>query len=204
MTKERKITDIGVHDRSASMSPARRRLLRGGLSVAPVVLASAPRSVMAGGVCVPASSFASVNASRPDLLFNCSGRTAGYWKNEQWFANWPSGYFPVDKGLNKATQFNAVFAGSTGYPGKTFLQVLQLQGGGRDAVARHIVAAFLNAKAGLTLPNVLSWQRVLEIWSSFDRLGYFEPTAGIRWYADSASVSGTGGIIPWLKSTMPV
>lgn len=201
MTIERKIPDTPVQNTSASMSPARRRLLRGGLSVAPVVMASAPRSVMAGGVCVPASSFASVNASRPDLLFNCTGRSPGYWKNH---ASWPNGYFPVDQGLNKATQFNGVFTGSAGYPNKTFLQVLQLQGGGRDAVARHIVAAFLNAKAGLTLPNVLSWQRVLDIWSSFDRLGYFEPTAGIRWYADSANVSGTGGIIPWLKSTMPV
>jgi hypothetical protein len=207
MTNERKNADGALYGKSTSMSPARRRLLRGGLSVAPVVMASAPRSVMAGGVCVPASSFASVNASRPDLLFTCSGRSPGYWKNH---ANWPNGYFPVDQGPNKATLFNAVFTGSTGYPAypgkpaKTLLDVLQDGGGDRDAVARHIVAALLNAAAGLTKDPVLSVSGVRAIWSSFDQLGYYEPTAGIRWYADSANVSGTGGIIPWLKSTMPV
>lgn len=212
MNNERKNPDSAMQVGAARVgltapSAARRRLLRGGLAAAPVVMASAPRSVMAhgaAGVCVPASSFASVNTSRPDLLSSCSGRTPGYWKQEQWFGKWPAPYLPTDRGSEKATLFNSVFARTTGYPGKTLLEVLRMDGGGRDAVARHIVAAVLNARAGLTLPNVLSVATVIDIWSSFDRLGYYEPTAGIRWYADSANVQGTGGIIPWLKSTMPI
>jgi hypothetical protein len=43
---------------------------------------------------------------------------------------------------------------------------------------------------------VLSSQSVLDIWSSFVTNGYYEPTAGIKWYADS--------IIAWLKTTMPI
>jgi hypothetical protein len=72
-------------------------------------------------------------------------------------------------------------------------------------LARHIVAALLNAKSGKTPANVLSESMVKGVWADFVRLGYYEPTAGIKWYADSSSVpGGVGGITPWLKSTMPV
>lgn len=190
--------DSGTPESVHSAQIARRRLLRGGLSVAPVLMASAPRSVMAGGrgACVPASSFASINASRPDQQFTCSGRTPGYWKQPQWFGQWPAPSC-VPTG-NNATKFDAVFGGFGGYPGKTLLSVLELPGNsmGRDALARHIVAALLNAKSGKTPANVLSESRVKTVWSDFVRLGHFEPTAGIKWSADS--------ITQWLKSTMPV
>jgi hypothetical protein len=35
-----------------------------------------------------------------------------------------------------------------------------------------------------------------DIWADYNRLGYFEPTAGVRW--DSAQT------IDWLKTTMPL
>lgn len=188
-------------------SVARRRLLRGGLAVAPVVMASTPRSVMAGGaagVCVPASSFASVNTSRPDLPSSCLGRTPGYWKQEQWFGEWrQTGYVPA--GPN-ATKFVAVFGRYPPYANLTLLDVLKLEGGGRDAVARHVVAALLNAAKGLT-PGVLAVngeKGVKAIWSSFVANGFYEPTAGIKWYADYSVPAGSGGLIPWLTSTMPI
>ena len=52
----------------------------------------------------------------------------------------------------KATLFHStttMFNG-TQYQGKTMLDVLNLGSGGVDALARHITAALLNAKAGLT------------------------------------------------------
>lgn len=198
--------DSGAPESKQAALIARRRLLRGGLSVAPVLMASAPRSVMAGGpgACMPASSFASINASRPDLLFTCSGRTPGYWKEPQWFGQWPAPSC-VPTG-NDATKFDAVFGALGGYPGKTLLNVLELPGNsmGRDALARHIVAALLNAKSGKTPANVLSESTVKAVWAAFVKLGYYEPTAGIKWYADYSVPSGIGGITPWLKSTMPV
>jgi len=186
---------------------ARRRLLRGGLMVAPVLMASAPRSVMAGGapgVCAPASSFASINASRPDLIFTCSGRSPGYWKQPDSFSQWPAPYVATGSG---ATLFNAnsAFGAMGGYAGKTLLQVLELQGNanGRDAVARHIVAALLNAAKGWTPANVLSVAVTKSVWSAFVTKGYYEPTAGVKWYANSSSPASTGGLIAWLSSTMP-
>lgn len=199
-------SDSDMPESAHSALIARRRLLRGGLGVAPVLMASAPRSVLAGGAgaCVPASSFASINASRPDQQFICAGRTPGYWKQPQWFGQWPAPSC-VPTG-NNATKFDDVFGALGGYPGKTLLYVLELPGNsiGRDALARHIVAAYLNAKSGKTPANVLSEATVKAVWSDFVRLGYYEPTAGIKWYADYSVPSGIGGITPWLKSTMPV
>lgn len=184
---------------------ARRRILRGGLGAAPVLMVSAPRSVMAGTLnCVPASSFASINASRPDLLSSCSGRAPWHWKQPQWFGHWPARYVPTGPG---ATMFDAVFGMVGGYPGKSLLQVLELQGAtGRDGLAKHIVAALLNAAANLTPVNVLGVGRVKAVWAEFVATGsgYYVPTAGIKWYPDYAVPAGTGGITPWLKSTMPV
>jgi hypothetical protein len=192
------------NERRHAAVAARRRILRGGLGVAPVLMVSAPRSVMATTLnCVPASSFASINASRPDQLFTCSGRTPGYWKQSQWFGQWPAPY--VASGATP-TKFNDVFGAAGGYPGKTLLQVLELQGNstGRDALARHIVAALLNAAKGLTPSNVLSVTIVKSVWSAFVAAGYYVPTAGIKWYPDYSVPAGTGGITPWLKSTMPL
>jgi len=183
------------------MTPARRRVLRGGLFVAPVVAASAPRSAMAGVLPIRVPTLDLVNACRPDLLVACAGKTPDYWEQDQNFRNWPSQLQPIGK---DAVLFNSVFPGSTGYPGKTLLDVLKMGAStaARDVVARHVVAALLNAGAGLTRPNVLGVAAALQVWSSFDRLGYVEPTVGIRWYADGANVAGTGSIIQWLKSTM--
>jgi hypothetical protein len=189
----------GTIDARQAALTARRRILRGGLSAAPVLMAAAPRSVMAGGPmnCVPASSFASINASRPDLQFTCGGRTPGYWKQPQFFSEWPAPYTPT-------TSFDSVFGSTGGYAGKSLLAVLELMGGGRDAVARHIVAAVLNAAKGLTPANVLSVAIAKTVWTSFVTKGYYEPTAGIKWYADTSVPAGSGGIIQWLTSTMPV
>lgn len=157
----------------------------------------------APGICTPASSYASINASRPDLQYTCSGRTPGYWKQDQWFGQWPSPYVASGSG---STRFDSVFGPAGEYQSKTLLDVLKLQGNemGRDALARHVVAALLNAQKGLTPANVLSVVTVKAIWASFVSMGYYEPTAGIKWYADSSVPAGTGGITPWLKSTMPL
>ena len=186
---------------------ARRRLLRGGLGIAPVLLASAPRSVMAtggGGQCVPASSFASINASRPDLLHNCSGHKPDYWKQNCYPGQWPSQCVAMGQ---QATTFGAVCGSSDSfYAGKTMLQVLQLNDADttRGGLAKHLCAAVLNAHSGRTDASVLGITIIRNVWAECVARGYYEPTAGIRWYLNGSSVpSGSGGIMPWLKSTMP-
>jgi hypothetical protein len=64
------------------------------------------------------------------------GCTPGYWKQEQHFDSWPSDYDPE-------MLFSAVFVDA--FPGQTLLDVLELHGGGLNALGRHTVAALLNA-----------------------------------------------------------
>ena len=156
----------------------RRRALKGGLAAGPVLMTLVSRPVMAGGKgggaqCTTPSAFCSANASGPGGEF-CEGRTLGYWKNH---THWPGGYSP-------STPFNSVFAHNTRcYPNKTLHDVLQLQGGAPyDDLARAIVAAWLNAAQGWT--PVLSTKMVQDIWSEYLSMGYFSPSAGVKWYHD--------------------
>ena len=64
------------------------------------------------------------------------GCTPGYWKQDQHFDSWVL-YTPQ-------TLFSSVF--DNAFPGKTLLQVLNLGGGGLNALGRHAVAALLNAQ----------------------------------------------------------
>lgn len=83
------------------------------------------------------------------------------------------------------------------------LQVLSLTAtNGTDCLAKHIAASMLNAAKGLAPATVLSTAEVKGIWQGFVRKGWYEPNAGIKWYADTSKPVGTGGITQWLKSTM--
>jgi hypothetical protein len=184
---------------------SRRRLLQGGLAAAPVVLSVSSRPVMAAtGACSTASAFGSINASRPNKVTSCGGCKPDYWKNTLNYSLWPAGHCATAKTVSTdKLYFNEVFASSP-YPSTTtLLQVLQTTGTGQDAVARHCVAAVLNAAKGLTPATVLSAQVAKDVWASYRARGYYEPTAGIKWYPDSSIPSGTGSILQWLVSTMP-
>lgn len=103
------------------------------------------------------------------------------------------------------TTFDSVFGRQGGYGDKTLTEVLRLNSNsGRDGLARHLVAAYLNALKGLTPREVLDVPTIKNIWTSFVARGYYEPTAGIRWFPDySEPASASGGLIAWLKTTMP-
>jgi hypothetical protein len=80
------------------------------------------------------------------------GCTLGFWKQEQHFDSWPAPYTP-------STLFSSVFENA--FPGKTLLQVLQLGGGGLNALGRQTVAALLNAASSgvsfdLTVTEVIN------------------------------------------------
>ena len=66
-------------------------------------------------------------------------------------------------------------------------------------VARHIVATVLNIARGwvpvLTIPKIQGvWQQYMSTGGGV--AGYFEPTAGVKWYHDQ--------IVAYLLSTMPL
>ena len=97
-------------------------------------------------------------------------------------------------GGHAATSYHQVFSGSF-FGVQTLLEVMQnSSGGGTFDVGNHLAAALLNAAKGWT--PVLTVGQVQNIWSEYMSKGYFEPTAGAKWYA--------GDIVVYLKTTMPL
>ncbi len=63
--------------------------------------------------------------------------------------------------------------------GKTLLDVLGLNGGPTDEVARYVVAALLNVQAALV--PVLTATIVKDMWSEYLAKGSFSPSSGATW-----------------------
>jgi len=188
-------------------SEARRRLIRGGLGSAPVLLTLVSRPVLGQVACVSPSGFVSMPTSAHGTPKMCMGRTPGYWKQDQKFPDWPTPpYYPVPKtgpGAHAATTFNSVFGTPSPYSNSTtFLEVLRTEdsmapNGPPDDVARHCVAEILNVQKGWV--TVLTKAQVINIWRSYmntggGTAGYFEPMAGVQWHHSE--------IVAYLKSTM--
>ena len=193
MSDPKQPIDTAAAPPSPEPLPARRRLLRGGLAAGPVLMTLVSRPVLGGdrtgfGQCTTPSGFVSANASTAGRGVACTGRTHGFWKNLS-ASQWPAPYTPT-------MLFNAVFNNPAynPYNGKTLLDVLKLGGGPPNNVARDIVAALLNAQAGLT--PVLTVIAVKHIWSEFITTGFFSPQSGAHWNADE--------IISYLATTKPV
>ncbi len=196
---------------------SRRRLLRGGLAAAPVLMTLANRPAFGANGATP-SAFGSMNASRTDSVVEATGVSPGYWKTHT--NAWPSPYRALPGGntaglvaasaATSATLFDDVFPGGR-FPGKTLLQILSPEStttgnnGGNVAVARAIAAALLNAASGRT-SSILNVDQVKAMWVEFVDKGYYSPTNGIKWYANYTEPMPSnpyygGGIIGYLNTT---
>lgn len=205
----------------------RRRLLRGGLAAAPIVLTLVSRPVLGGqwqvvggggggnlgggGQCYAPSGFASMPTSQHGKKTYCSGCKPSYWQNcdtSKGGNPWPSPYCgngSYDRWGNwqQPTKFRQPFSPCYGsYQTCTMLDALNLGAGysgygqwgssQQSQVAQYCTAALLNAASGWT--PVLTEARVKGIWSEYCTQGFFEPTAGVKWYGDD--------IVAYLSSTM--
>lgn len=164
---------------------SRRRLMRAGLSAAPVVMALKSNSVLAtgtsgGGYCVKPSTFASLGAKaikspnasqapRINTAHKCFSH--GYWRNNN-AGLMPSDFKTKTKFLSTTTGF--VNNPSSHYSRRTIQEVLMMEGGGHIALARHVTAAYLTARV---YPGsaVLSVEDCKKIWNSG---GNWSPVAG--------------------------
>lgn len=81
------------------------------------------------------------------IELGAEGCTPGYWKQEQHFDSWATGYTPD-------TLFSDIFENA--FPGMTLLQVLEQGGGGLYALGRHTVAALLNTESPYVHYGMLS------------------------------------------------
>jgi hypothetical protein len=192
-------TSSAAQQGGKSTDVMRRRLIRGGLATAPVLLSISSRSVMACESTTP-SCFGSLSASRPDVLVPVSGQPPSYWCTHH--SAWPSSCHPTTtKGVggHSATLFKSCFSPSRFSSSCTLLDALNQTNGCNDVVAQHCAAAYLNALTGKT-SVILNTGVVQNIWREYASNGYFQPVAGVRWYANNSSNSGSG-ITGYMKST---
>ena len=165
-----------------SSGVSRRRLVRAGLSAAPVMAALKSNSVLAGDhTCIRPSSFSSLAAAHMKVSqgraiktdYEC--KSHGYWKNSN--TGLATGF--------KNTKFLSNETGFTTNPGNaygnlTIQQVLE-RGGGKDAaLARHVAAAFLTATAfnNDSTRVLLTKAQCRSIWNG---QGAWSPFAGANW-----------------------
>jgi hypothetical protein len=183
-------------------SRGRRRVLAGGLGAGSLLTLVSRPVFGTGNQCFSPSGFVSMPTSRHGKPQFCLGRTPGYWKQSQHFDEWPKPFYPTAKsgpGGHAATRFVDWFSPSP-YPASlTFLQALEMGAGPPNDVTRHIVASILNVKRGWA--PVLTVEMLKAIWHQYATTGsgiagYYEPTAGVKWYHDE--------ITAYFQSTMPL
>ena len=106
------------------------------------------------------------------------GCTPGYWKQDQHFDSWPAPYAP-------SNDYNTVFGVSASFNPHTLLDAAWLGGGGENALARHAVAALLNA-ASPDVNYTYSVSDVISMVQAAYASGNFEPTKNLFDAANNA------------------
>lgn len=193
-----------MQDQAASVNHARRHFSRTGLVASGVLLTLTSRAAVGGNfICKSPSGFLSGNLSQHGTPITCSGLSPGYWGTHPtlWPLPYQAGACSAKSCTNSAswsggTHFSSIFtcAGQGRiYTAYSLMQVIWLTGSGDPAqLGAHCVAAILNARMATT--PVLTETKVVNIFNEWDIKGYFEPTAGVKWYA--------ADIVNYLNSTM--
>lgn len=172
---------------SAKGTPAegvgRRRLIRAGLSAAPVLAALKTNSVLAGDhTCIRPSTFSSLTAAHMKVS---RGRTINADFECRSHVQWRTRTTGLTPGFKENTKFVSSITGFAdrggAYDKMTLQQVLELRGGKPDAaLARHVTAAFLTATAFNNNRNrvLLTKSQCATIWN---QRGVWTPFAGTTW-----------------------
>lgn len=185
------------------------------------VLAGKPSGTPTGityHACESPSGFTSANVSAPGQTPpQCGGLSPGGWA--EWPTYWPTGYLPgtckqysngqypncLDWDPKTGTSFHASTGrnlpiGFPGFSGSKFgdasmMAVIanQFQSLDSQELGRHCAASVLNVAKGLVPTTVLTIPVILDMWTATANGGYYEPTAGVHWYA--------GDVVNYLKTT---
>ena len=182
----------------------RRRLVQSGVGAAPLLMTLISRPVL-GQVDCQTPSAGSIPTSHPHRQTSvCSGASTTYWTQN--LDKWPAGYYPTSTGdsgtgtltlaaatggsiSQQATLFSPPFSPSPYPSDTTLLAVLQNPA---DPVAQHLAASLLNVASGWV--PVLNQAMLQTIWLEYTTKGYYEPTAGVKWYSPE--------IVAYLQSTI--
>jgi hypothetical protein len=184
-------TDSGRSAGTSVPGVSRRRLVRAGLSAAPVMAALKSNTVLAGDhSCIKPSTFSSLRAAqmqvsaRRELKTDFECNSHGYWKNRE--TGLPAGYKTNTLFISVDTGFSNNPNGL--YTGKTLQQVLDMGGNsGNAALARHVVAAYLTAVSFKDDSSrvMLTTTQCKTIWNQG---GQWSPFAGASWTLNDTMV----------------
>ncbi|MCQ8180319.1 hypothetical protein NP603_04290 [Methylomonas sp. SURF-1] len=196
-------------DENRSVVKSRRSFAKAGI-VSPLVMTLISRPAMAGGVCFSPSRSLSKNTSvsQNGNYGECNGISPGNYKTQtnplMPSYNWPSSvppstpFHPLFK--RGSTAKGTLFETGTGLNlrSRTLLEVLGLNGSGDPSkLAFHTIGAYLNCVNGFIPTNVLTKEKVVSIWEEYVTNGFYEPFAGVKWYAgDIVSYYQTNYIAP--------
>lgn len=190
------------------VNTSRRAFAKTGLAASGILLTLSSRSSMAATVnCHSPSGFQSGNVSTAGggHNFSCLGNKPAFWSTNP-PPTWPAysaGTAVAAPPWSDGTPFNSLplVVQSSIYSTYTLMQVLQFAppaaplAGDSAAVGPYIVAAILNAKAGLTSPALTEAQSVA-IFNSWVSSGTYTPIVGGPAWNDTQ-------IVAYLLTTMP-
>lgn len=163
---------------------ARRRFARAGLGVSGALVTISSKAGMAADICTTPSGSLSggLQSQKPAAALSCDGRSPGYWKNND---SWPAA---------KVLMFGAVFSCAAGSPYDTcsMADILDPKEWDQHGIGRHMAATWLNIRSGKI--SFLGERQLQRIWEDLRSAGYYEPTAGTKWYAEE--------VVDYLKGTM--
>lgn len=182
--------DVSASAAISAKGAARRRFARAGLGGTGIVLTLVSKPGMAA-TCASASGFASGPKSSHSPATACTGKSPGYWHKptREWEKANVSPYAVFGQIFSCPSSHTAPLANYT------LLDILNRPGGPKtldaDNVARHIIAAFLNARTlrVLQLPE----SEVFEIWNSY---------ASTKTYTVAGKTWNGADIVIYLESTM--
>lgn len=184
------------HDDNPSVSKAgRRRFLGVGSAVAPVILTMLSQPALGVTCFTPSRSLSrNTSVSQQDKYGECTGAQSPGNYAAQTSPGIPAYSWPIPpstpfhptfiKGTRTGTVFTKKVNGT--WVSKTMLEVMNLLGSeDPEKMAFHLIAAYLNCLGGggsSISPLAMTPQGVTAIWAAWATNGYYEPTAGVKWY----------------------
>ena len=213
-TESGKSIDQVQNDRSRTLA-ARRLLLKGGLGAAPIAMTLTSAPVMAALTTTTSHGASGLVSTQSQGLVTVTGLSPTTWSGTSVSnGNWPTSCKVQGTGGTwSSVKFATIFGSNTVFPTQTLKQVLAdttADGPSQKALARNLVAAILNVRAGRMMSGgnaVLPESTVIRMWNECQG-GGFCPISGnssITWgiYSPTNSLMtyGGGGVIGYLRTT---
>lgn len=164
---------------------SRRRFTKTGLGAGAIIATLASQPVLgAAPYNCTISGHASGNVSTHGPEASCAiGQSPDYWKTQT--SNWPAP-FTTSQIFKDAGATSGSLLDIQATTGKTLLEVLELQGGGTTALARHVVGALLNAI--VYAPDFpLSVVQVEQIWNEVVTTTHYQVNTSVAWSVDEVT-----------------